>query len=316
MRCGTYRDAFFINNIYTMKKILEHQKKCNVNKALVDAWIHVHLLPKVEGTGLSLKSDCRRSITISVKRKNVFLIERRTSLHFLFKHTEKAVEMFIQLCKRADAIHMQVTETLKRNNEYNRVDMGTGVLWADKNVGAYESRDMGSVFTWGDPIDRRKEHEKESYNFNRSTYKYTGSESHEMIKYRTNHKYKDADNMTVLEAEDDTATQIMGKGWRTPTFEEFLQLKKSSNIYTYYKYDEPYKNSYYTNNYHYWKPVIFYLFESKNNGNVLIFPFRAAYWTASLSEKHDSCAWSICPNWIYNESLRWRPMNIRGVADA
>ena len=42
-------------------------------------------------------------------------------------------------------------------------------------------------------------------------------------------KYNQSDGKTVLDPEDDAATQIMGEGWRMPTQSEFQELIDNTN---------------------------------------------------------------------------------------
>ena len=42
------------------------------------------------------------------------------------------------------------TITGNDNLEYGLIDMGYGVIWADRNVGATSATDAGTIFYWGD----------------------------------------------------------------------------------------------------------------------------------------------------------------------
>ena len=104
--------------------------------------------------------------------------------------------------------------------EYNMVDLGLSVKWADRNVGAKTPQDNGLYFSWGN-IDGhavgKSGNTIDGYSFDEDTYpttsgsKYTGSE---------------------LDTEHDAATVNMGGEWRMPTFSEIRELVQ--NTYHYY----------------------------------------------------------------------------------
>lgn len=89
------------------------------------------------------------------------------------------------------------------------VDMGFGVKWADRNIGAQNPEDYGGYYSWGETDT------KETYRW--SNYKYgTGSSNIS--------KYNESDNLVTLDASDDAASVATNGVYRTPTADEMQQL--------------------------------------------------------------------------------------------
>ena len=100
------------------------------------------------------------------------------------------------------------------------VDLGlpSGLLWADRNVGAQSPEDYGNYYAWGETST------KEFYDW--STYAY-GNAYDALTKYCNMSNYGlngFTDNLTTLEASDDAATVNLGGNARTPRFDECLEL--------------------------------------------------------------------------------------------
>ena len=100
------------------------------------------------------------------------------------------------------------------------VDLGlpSGLLWADRNVGASSSESYGNYYAWGETAT------KSIYNW--STYAY-GSGENQLTKYCSNASYGlngFTDTLTILQPGDDAATANMGNGARTPTRAEWQEL--------------------------------------------------------------------------------------------
>jgi len=100
------------------------------------------------------------------------------------------------------------------------VDLGlpSGLLWADRNVGASSPEDFGGHYAWGETAL------KTVYKW--STYAY-GSDFNALTKYCFESNYGlngFTDNLTTLQASDDAATANLGDGARTPTEEEWQEL--------------------------------------------------------------------------------------------
>ena len=91
------------------------------------------------------------------------------------------------------------------------VDLGlpSGLLWADRNVGASSPAAYGDYFAWGETKPKKE--------YSEYTYKY-GSDEHNYTKYNSK------DGKTTLDAADDAATANWGSSYRMPTKEEFEEL--------------------------------------------------------------------------------------------
>ena len=114
---------------------------------------------------------------------------------------------------------------------YNFVDLGlpSGLLWADRNIGATTPEDAGLFFQWGDTVGYTAEQvgngEGLKY-FNWSDYKFSidGSSSNFS-------KYNDSDVKSFLDLEDDAAHVLMGGNWRMPTQDDFHELISNTDLY-------------------------------------------------------------------------------------
>jgi len=100
------------------------------------------------------------------------------------------------------------------------VDLGlpSGLLWADRNVGAQSPEDYGNYYAWGETST------KEVYDW--STYAY-GNDYDALTKYCNMSNYGlngFTDNLTTLEASDDAATVNLGGNARTPRDYEWREL--------------------------------------------------------------------------------------------
>ena len=100
---------------------------------------------------------------------------------------------------------------------YEYVDLGLSVKWAKCNVGAEKETDAGLYFAWGETTGYTASQVGTDKQFSWSDYKYGNSSSNLT-------KYNQSDGKTVLEPEDDAASQIMGSDWRMPTKAEFDEL--------------------------------------------------------------------------------------------
>lgn len=98
------------------------------------------------------------------------------------------------------------------------VDLGlpSGLLWADRNVGAQNPEDYGNYYAWGETKP------KEVYEW--TTYAYG---NYALTKYCNKSDCGlngFTDNLTTLEASDDAATVNLGGQARTPTKDEWQEL--------------------------------------------------------------------------------------------
>lgn len=154
----------------------------------------------------------------------------------------------------------------------NAVDLGltSGLLWADKNLGADIPEQDGNFYHWGEAVAT------EDYKMGNKYYTGYGIS-----------KYNDVDKLTTLEPIDDAATQLLGDGWRMPDAADFVELlnectwtEETLNGLSVYKITSK-KNSnyiYLPRTYPYYNP----------DGSLLSqYPlqdgYRSCYWTRNLS---------------------------------
>lgn len=83
------------------------------------------------------------------------------------------------------------------------VDLGLSVMWADRNIGAYNQSDYGGLFAWGDVLGYRKKSQKLSDYPNEKCI--SGN--------------RDYDVATALE-----------EGWRMPTIQEVIELYEKCRL--------------------------------------------------------------------------------------
>ena len=106
-------------------------------------------------------------------------------------------------------------------NGHDYVDLGlrSGTLWATCNMGAGSPEDYGGYFAWAETQSKT--------NYDWSTYIYSNGDYNQLTKYCTQSDFGYngfTDNLKTLEPSDDAATANWGKGWRTPTYNEWVEL--------------------------------------------------------------------------------------------
>lgn len=99
---------------------------------------------------------------------------------------------------------------------YEYVDLGLSVKWATCNVGAQSPEQAGGYFAWGET-----EEKDEYYSDNN---KFIDSDG-KLTKYNLWQSLGKVDMKYRLDPEDDAAAVLLGDGWRTPTREEFQELR-------------------------------------------------------------------------------------------
>ena len=114
---------------------------------------------------------------------------------------------------------------------YKAIDLGlpSGILWADRNIGAATPEDSGLYFSWGDTqgyTAKQVGNGEGLKAFSWADYKWSidGSSSNFS-------KYNASDSKIVLDPEDDAAHVNMGGNWRMPTYEEYKELLLNTDIY-------------------------------------------------------------------------------------
>lgn len=122
-----------------------------------------------------------------------------------------------------------------QENGHSYVDLGlpSGVMWALGNIGELD----GDYFAWGETSPHYEPGYanmvnavwKTGYSLGYSWYNYSLADGdyNKLNKYNNISSYGKngfTDGKTVLEAADDPATTNWGGGWRTPTWDEFMEL--------------------------------------------------------------------------------------------
>ena len=149
------------------------------------------------------------------------------------------------------------------------IDLGlpNGTLWADRNIGANDPMEKGSLFAWGETSEK-------SGNYNWTNYAFYSDGK--MTKYNND------DLLVYLEPSDDIATTDFGADWRMPTLEEMQELLDYCTVS---KTDILQPNG--------WQHKEYYVFTGPN-GNFIYFPETGCrteigylggwlYWSNTLS---------------------------------
>lgn len=122
-----------------------------------------------------------------------------------------------------DTCHITVTGGGSSGGGEDYVDLGlpSGLKWRSMNVGASKPEEYGNYYAWAETSPKS--------NYSSSNYKYQATNYGDGIivyaKYDTTPIH--GDGKTVLEPEDDAASVNLGNGWRTPTFNEFKELREN-----------------------------------------------------------------------------------------
>ena len=113
----------------------------------------------------------------------------------------KTVSIYQSGFKRGTKLLYPLTPTTVGGITYTPVDLGTGIAWADRNIGANTTEDVGTLFYWGDTEGHTT--------FSSSQY-YSGYTS------MAAHSY--------LPPEADAAHVILGENWRMPSMGEWAKF--------------------------------------------------------------------------------------------
>lgn len=142
---------------------------------------------------------------------------------FLFLLTAVMLGFGLQSCEKEDNNGNDTTSV-------QWVDLGlpSGLLWADRNVGAASPEDYGNYYAWGETVPKEV-YDWTSYAYGNyfgwTTYGYGYFNA--LTKYCTDPEFGlngFTDNLTTLEASDDAATVNIGGKARTPTKDEWQEL--------------------------------------------------------------------------------------------
>ena len=98
-------------------------------------------------------------------------------------------------------------------------DLGLSVIWANKNVGADKTEDVGGYYAGGVT-------DEYAAPFTYKWFNEDGSKAKKYVSQKSNSESGTADGLTVLKAEDDVASVKLGGVWRMPTKEEIDELKE------------------------------------------------------------------------------------------
>ena len=192
------------------------------------------------------------------------------------------------------------------NKKMEGIDLAlpSGLIWAERNIGAAFPEQSGYYFAWGETTP------KEVYDWN--TYSF-GVEDNIG-------KYNARDGKIVLDISDDAAAAIIGDGWRMPTVEEYNELQD----YRFCSCDAAVVND-----------VPGTKLTSKSNGNSIFFPqwgsmiddelmfvsYFGRYWSATLADTTHPYMWGWChptsPNIMVHDSSITRQIGcvIRAVKE-
>ena len=124
-------------------------------------------------------------------------------------------QISVKICKggKADIIEQIDSITFPNTTQHiTCIDLGLSVKWGSCNIGAETPEAYGNYYAWGEVST------KENYSWN--GYKYYEPISKKITKYNA------SDKMTILEANDDVATILLGNKWRIPTSAEMEELVK------------------------------------------------------------------------------------------
>ena len=102
-----------------------------------------------------------------------------------------------------------------------KLGLPSGLKWATCNIGANSPEEYGDYYAWGDTkLYYTYENGQRNWihSFNWGSYPWGNGND-----YMT--KYYSKDGLTTLLPEDDVASKSLGDNWRTPTFEEWVELQ-------------------------------------------------------------------------------------------
>ena len=188
------------------------------------------------------------------------------------------------------------------------VDLGLSVKWAKCNIGAEKETDAGLYFAWGETTGYTVSQVGTDKQFSLSKYNYWNSNLT---------KYNQSDGKTVLDPEDDAATQIMGEGWRMPTQSEFQELINNTNKewttingvngYKFTSIKEGYQNN----------SIFIPAAGNCNDSSVYNVGDSGNVWSSSLETSTPGNAWYLGFNSgscdMYNDGYRYLGLSVRGV---
>ncbi len=186
------------------------------------------------------------------------------------------------------------------------LQLPSGLLWAETNIGAQTSTEDGEYYAWAETQTKS--------DYSQTAYRYGTS-------FENMTKYNETDGKTTLEPEDDVATVRWGAPCRIPTYAEFQELADTANCSWRWTKIAVTPND----------TVMGYQVTSKRNGNSIFLPAsgarngkslylrneNGAYWTSTRGTETAGTAFDLC---FYFANFSWyrndRPVGhtIRAVA--
>ena len=189
----------------------------------------------------------------------------------------------------SNRLYGEVKKLTTKQFQYEAIDLGLSVKWANANMGANSIDDYGEFYAWGETEAKTE--------YTQSNYKWRTNNSQYPYYYEKYYYYGNlSDHKTVLEAEDDVARTKLGGNWRIPTKREFEELV-NTKVRNKYKWEmvainghEGYKITYLT------------------NGNTIFLPFAGLQSNTDLIYRNTSfCYWSselyVSDTYSYSDSM-------------
>lgn len=177
---------------------------------------------------------------------------------------------------------MRVADHSTDVNGHHFVDLQlpSGLLWAETNIGADASSDYGTQYAWGETQTKA--------DYSQATYRY-GTNFEKMT------RYCDSDHRKTLSSDDDVAAKLWGDGCRMPTYEELEELGDTANCqWTFTERRSPKGER-----------IKGYEIKSVRNGNSIFLPAAGAhngknyfredglYWTSTLAPRSNGEAFCL-----------------------
>ena len=122
---------------------------------------------------------------------------------------DATVDIYENLASNKCIIVHELTPTTAGGITYTPIDMGYGVAWADRNVGATSTTDHGGWYQWGGTTDLTS-----------TVSSGRGPSS----------GGKSTTNTSALTATEDAATVVMGANWHMPTKAEWESLINNTTV--------------------------------------------------------------------------------------
>ena len=303
---------------------------------------------------LSIKNSNNNIVTLPINQQNIKKLlfndlwlsipgckvngEKYSYIKNIYTY-ENAIKKYHELLAFADGNYKKID-----------LDLPSGTLWADRNIGATDIYDGGKLFQWGDPTPYDiPEHTNGKINKGQKMFGFNDYKWNPSGDGSTFTKYNKTDGKTTLDPEDDAAHVNMGGDWMMPTKEQVTELFKETTQELYAKLTDgsvPVKVAdvvYNGNNgFVSWKYIdghtlhevdgnlAYIVLTSKTNGNLLVVPSSVGagdgivdpvgasgnLWLSSLSSQNVNAAvhgYFIDLNYGVSNNGRYFGYGVRGV---